>query len=229
MSKLKLFGIIALAAGMLQSANAAVIGSLTYIDPTGTVSADESIDVWVRLSLDASSDPLTYDPFDSFPNGVNFDDLPIDGVNEFGDLVPFEAYDFISQFISRSCNDTFTVGCSSPGSQYGYSVPGTNEWFQFSGTINPGESLDILLYTLDPVGGSAAPGFYELFNAGLGLFVEGEDEFGNILSEDVYAFFTNCPDANCTFSRTVTAVPVPAAVWLFGTALFGLAGLSRRK
>ena len=29
--------------------------------------------------------------------------------------------------------------------------------------------------------------------------------------------------------RDVPAVPVPAAVWLFGTALLGLAGFSRRK
>lgn len=32
-----------------------------------------------------------------------------------------------------------------------------------------------------------------------------------------------------TSSITVGAVPVPAAVWLFGTGLIGLAGLARRK
>jgi hypothetical protein len=32
-----------------------------------------------------------------------------------------------------------------------------------------------------------------------------------------------------TYSMTVTAVPVPAAVWLFGSGLLGLVGASRRK
>ncbi len=229
MNKFKLFGIIVLAAGMLQSANASVIASLTFIDPTGTVSADESIEVWVRLTLDASSDPLTYDPLDSFPNGVNFDDLPIDAFNDIFELVPFDIYNAVGRFTSRSCNDTFTVGCSDAGSQYDYNTPATDTWFDFSGTINPGESIDVLLYTLDPLGGSAAPGTYELFTAGLGLFVDGEDEFGNTLTADIYRFVTDCPAANCTFSREVTAVPLPAAVWLLGSALFGLTGLSRRK
>lgn len=30
-------------------------------------------------------------------------------------------------------------------------------------------------------------------------------------------------------SGTISAVPVPAAVWMFGSAIFGLAGLKRRK
>jgi len=32
-----------------------------------------------------------------------------------------------------------------------------------------------------------------------------------------------------TYSMTVTAVPVPAAVWLFGSGLLGLVGVARRK
>ncbi len=32
-----------------------------------------------------------------------------------------------------------------------------------------------------------------------------------------------------TYSMTVTAVPVPAAVWLFGSGLIGLIGIARRK
>ena len=32
-----------------------------------------------------------------------------------------------------------------------------------------------------------------------------------------------------SYSMTVTAVPVPAAVWLFGSGLIGLAGIARRK
>ena len=35
--------------------------------------------------------------------------------------------------------------------------------------------------------------------------------------------------ANGTLNYTVSAVPVPAAVWLFGSGLLGLVGISRRK
>ena len=48
--------------------------------------------------------------------------------------------------------------------------------------------------------------------------------------------FSNCnvlsgdaPFAEVTYTYEVSAVPVPAAVWLFGSALFGLATIARRK
>ena len=37
------------------------------------------------------------------------------------------------------------------------------------------------------------------------------------------------PDQNPTFNGTVSAVPVPAAVWLFGSGLLGLVGVARRR
>lgn len=233
MKILKTFGVVALAAGMLQSATAysTVVGTLVFTDPTGTVNADDTIEVRVRLTLDGSSDALTYNASDSYPSGVNPADIPLDGYNfDLMEDVPFDTYDYVSQFFGRSCDDTFTVGCSSPGSQYSYSASGlSNSWFDFSGTINPGESLEFNLYKLTPVAGVATPGTYELFTANLGLLVYGTDLDGNEMNADIYRFATNCPDANCTFTRTVSAVPVPAAVWLFGSALLGLGALKRRK
>ena len=43
--------------------------------------------------------------------------------------------------------------------------------------------------------------------------------------------WSNLATADLTFSTyvEVSAVPVPAAVWLFGTALVGLAGFGRRR
>ena len=35
--------------------------------------------------------------------------------------------------------------------------------------------------------------------------------------------------AGSSYSMSVTAVPVPAAVWLFGSGLIGLVGIARRK
>ena len=37
------------------------------------------------------------------------------------------------------------------------------------------------------------------------------------------------PTQTPTFQGTVSAVPVPAAVWLFGSGLLGLVGVARRK
>ena len=44
-----------------------------------------------------------------------------------------------------------------------------------------------------------------------------------------FAGFNGNFSADMTFTPALTAVPVPAAVWLFGSGLFGLAGISRRK
>lgn len=56
---------------------------------------------------------------------------------------------------------------------------------------------------------------------------------GNRFSQigDGTAWFNNTPNADLTFSTyvDVSPVPVPAAVWLFGTALLGLIGISKRR
>jgi len=42
-------------------------------------------------------------------------------------------------------------------------------------------------------------------------------------------FTTSTTVTHTSFSGSIAAVPVPAAVWLFGSGLLGLAGLARRK
>ena len=42
-------------------------------------------------------------------------------------------------------------------------------------------------------------------------------------------FFSNGISDVFTFDATPTVIPVPAAVWLFGSGLIGLAGIARRK
>lgn len=62
-------------------------------------------------------------------------------------------------------------------------------------------------------------GSYEFYAAQLGLIDELRLDFGNnFLVDDI------------SLNRSyISPVPVPAAAWLFGTALIGLAGLSRRR
>ncbi len=219
-------------AALLQgtAAQASVIGTLSFIEPTGTVTADESINVWVRLTLDPNSDPFVYNAFDPFPNGIDPADLPVEGRDRVtGDIVPFDTYSFISPFIGRGCDDTFTVGCADPGSQYEYESASSNSWFDFSGTIDAGQSMDFMLYTLTPVNGTAAPGTYELFTASLGLLVFGQDADGNELLADVLRISTDCAGPECTFSRTVAPVPIPAAAWLLVSGLLGVFGAAGRR
>lgn len=225
----KPLGAVALVSALYgTTASSAVIGTLEFTNPTGTVGANDTIDVYVTLTLESFSDDLTFYPYDAFPNGVNPDDLPTEAWDwDSEDYVPFDSYDYIGAYVSRGCTDTFTVGCSDAGSQYSYSTD--NDWFDFEGTLSAGDSLTLKLFELTPVAGGAAPGTYELFNAGFGLTVYGQDADGNPLDETLYAFDTNCAGASCTFTRDVSAVPLPAAAWLFGSAMLGLVGLSRRR
>lgn len=67
-----------------------------------------------------------------------------------------------------------------------------------------------------------------LYFLGMDLDESGQfklDAFGNIVMETTQiGFATLTAD-----SLEVTAVPVPAAVWLFGSALLGLVGMARRR
>jgi len=78
----------------------------------------------------------------------------------------------------------------------------------------------------------SAPGYIEILNINLsaltdGLHIdlfrcsEGSVEDGNCLVNQGFDF--------APFSHDATYVPVPAAVWLFGSGLLGLVGIARRK
>jgi len=61
-------------------------------------------------------------------------------------------------------------------------------------------------------------------------------ETGGLLDPNLYLATGTVPDSSPVYeftqlnvSTSVSAVPVPAAVWLFGSGLIGLAGFARRK
>jgi hypothetical protein len=161
---------------------------------------------------------LTYKPAEPFPHGIDPAHLP-----------NFDSYEVIYPFIGLFCDNTF-IGCNDPDSQYSLTLPfGTGDlWNEFDGTINPGESRDFLFFELIPEGGSAAPGTYEMSSVSLGLTAQGLGPHGTLI-EDIYYFETDCAMPSCSFTRTVAPVPLPAAAWLFGSALLGLAGIKRRN
>lgn len=89
-------------------------------------------------------------------------------------------------------------------------------------TIDGGTS-----YTVDATGTSGDGGYANLDLLSLGGPIIGQTiEFTAYLG----ALLQDDKDNDYAFAAiSITAVPVPAAVWLFGTALVGLIGFSRRR
>lgn len=220
------------------AANAAVISSLSFTSPAGTVGSTDSIEVWATLTVDPASDePLTYDG-GSYLGGLPTSLIPTEAEvwnpETFSyDYTPFGSYDYVGAFTSQTCSGTFTSGCSDGEYHISANTSGLgNGWFDLT-TLNlaPGQSQDFLLYVFTPTDGSAAPGEYTFYNMGLGFTVHGLDADGNAIEQDIL-FGATCvsQSESCAFTRTVvSAVPVPAAVWLFGSGLLGLVGIARRK
>lgn len=64
------------------------------------------------------------------------------------------------------------------------------------------------------------------------MSLDADYKWGDLSTWSNFFSFAGTPEANTVLghiSMNVSAVPVPAAVWLFGTGLFGLVGYQRRK
>ena len=77
-----------------------------------------------------------------------------------------------------------------------------------------GETLDIVLLTTDA--------------QFLGIF-EGDEVYTGVSALNPIQFDTGITARFDGSTLTISAVPIPAAVWLFGSACIGLFGLTRRK
>ena len=231
---------------LVGSVHAAVIANLSFITPSDTVSPTDPIDVWVRLSLDSLSDPFTYDSSISPTAGLPTSLIPIesdiyDPVTDTLKTVPFDVYTGVGFSVGYGYQDNSFINSATGSAEYTYA---TNHYFPDTSiylsdatfTLNAGESIDILHGTFTPkFDDNAAPDVYTFYNASYSLFFTGLSAEG----ESITAFTRlaeTCPtnESSCAFTRTVSdvpisAVPVPAAVWLFGSGLLGLIGLARRK
>ncbi len=244
---------------VLSPSQAALITDVSFTERTGTVRADEIVEVWVTLTVDSLSDPLFIDNTASGPSfGLDPAIVPTTGQNTslFDPLynpdyewwlepfVPFTEWDsFYGGTNYAPCGENgFNAACG-PGNYT--SVPSSyrNEdrfrWYtrynedpsagypNESFLLNPGESMDFLALAFQPIDGLAGNGTFELYDAGLGLYFYGTDSNGD-RHRNSYLFGRACESrtSDCVFTRTV--VPVPAAVWLFGSGL-GLLGWMSRK
>jgi hypothetical protein len=227
---------------LIGNSNAAIIANLSFITPTGTVSPTASIEVWVRLSLDPQSDPFTFDKSLGPTAGAPTSLIPTEGVvydplyytytpglfDTYIDAGIGTGYDYQYNNFINDCNS------SSCGYNYytrDYLPNSVRELEDKSFTLNPGESLDVMHgYFIPRNDGTASPNTYTLYNLTLSLWNYGLTSEGESIS-GYTVFAETCPtrDASCAFTRTVSAVPVPAAVYLFSSGLIILFGMTRRK
>lgn len=115
----------------------------------------------------------------------------------------------------------FSGGGAAPGNLPGGGTVGFNATTIFSADVNPGPPTNGVNQSIDILGIVIGLGSYADFNAITAAVDTGDLRFGYHVR--------SIGTAGGSDSYVSTAVPVPAAVWLFGSALIGLAGIKRKK
>lgn len=211
-------------------AQAAVIATLEFVQPTGTVLSNQSIDVFLRLTLDANSDALTTDAAGTVTSGFDAGSYagPID-------LQDPNTRIYFNEFYE--CSGTFSDGCGSgPPYSFDFSYTQPNFISPVNFDLQPGESFEWLFGTFTPTGGNAPAGTYAFFNAGAFIQIYNPGDIGDPNDDqfDNITLAQTCPGQNmaCAFTRDILAapggVPEPAA-WAMMLAGFGLVGSAMRR
>ncbi len=218
------------------SASAAILATLSFTQPTGTVGPTDSIPIYVTLALAPASDPIVTDAFG------NVTPLTAGQVN--GNLIPLGpggTQEFFANMThsntnqSYTCAGTFFTGCN--GNPYDFAF-GPGFTFLTNTTLAPGSSTTSLFGTFTPTGGGPVPAGSYLFG-GVAFYIQVfDDTHPDSLRDPIGGgsgsyHIADVPVAGTTsdFMRTVAAVgsPEPASYALFlgGAALF--AGIARRR
>lgn len=202
---------LALASALLAlgsaTTQAAYIGSLEFVQPTGFVGPTDSIEVRMRWTLAEDSDALLMNPSGANdpPFGIPPGNLPTTAQTEdgFGNRTFHQNVTWTSitnVFLNTFfvCDATFGTGCSSgPPYDFNFNTSGP-EAINFRNDVEllPGESLEYVFGTFVPYDGASVPeGEYFLYGTGITLNVRGDaqvtdfvyDEFGDpvpVLDED---------------------------------------------
>ena len=183
--------------------------TLTSTDGTVNLDDDSGYDGFSSSPCQLSG-PLKCDQAGNRGDGVGIDNDEISGLSdtsgqiltlEFGTAVSISSIDFLDLYLNTDDN---------------------SKKEQARITIDGGTP-----YTVDAIESSGVGGY-----ARLDLLALGGPIIGKKLEFTAFQGTNLQDDADNDYALaalTVSAVPVPAAVWLFGTALAGLIGFSRRR
>jgi len=217
-------GALACAVAAASPAAAVATGTMSFTQPTGSVSSTQSIDVVVNVAIDPGSSAITTDASGNVTSGITTADLIANGIDP-------ALVDHSDVNVYYSCSGTFTTGCGGPPYDFNFAFPPAGLPFSTNLDLEPGSSTDYLFVTYHPTGGVAPYGTYKFYDAG--FFAQYWDAQNNHLG-DVH-FFDTCAsqESSCAFTRTVdsgprSAVPEPAA-WALMVAGFGGIGATMRR
>jgi hypothetical protein len=201
-NKLKLMFLVA-ALGVSTS-HAATIGlTLTSDKDPLTVTSGEMITFTVGMTPSSAITGYTLD--------IRYDETEL-SFNTSEQLVPF----FSGAFVPPYLLDPATVASSDAGSSgLATSDSGRASVLQTSDSEQVGNLFSLTFTVLDPI----ADGLDDLM---VGILDGSADDINPPIGGDPFTINPN------TVSAQVGAVPVPAAVWLFGSGLLGLIGTARR-
>ena len=231
MSKLKMrlpsfMPVVAAYLALLASPALATVptGTLTFVTPTGVVGPTDDIPVYLKLTLDADSVPMT--TLDYLVTS-GFDDLDVSAAG-FDPTVIYS-----KQFSEElNCAGTFTTGCSGPPYSYEFNYVDSMATPRDL-DLEPGQSKTFLFLTYHPSNGPVAAGTYTLFDAAVTVAFFDNDP--NNPYHRVRLFSTcESQDPSCAFTRTVVGqsgapgVPEPES-WILMIAGFCAVGIVARR
>ena len=171
------------------------------------------------ISLDG---PASVNVSDSFSLTI-LGDFSADGLFGGGLLFGYDpalvAIDSITLGPDTATDPAFS--CPNPGNANCVTVPGSESitWGNFSNVLNPGHAVPASMATINLTALGAGTAVFTLIDdPGAGGWFDAA--FG-----DATPAFTG---ASVSIAG-VSVIPVPAAVWLFGSGLLGLIGIARRR